>query len=199
MASFYDQLARLVFGETIFSAQTSHFDSILKDSKVLIVGGGTGWILQQLPEHCKEVTYVEPSGKMMKIANQRQGTIPIRFIQKPIQEIHLENNYDVIITNFFFDLFDELQGYEIGLMLSGSLKRNGIWIITDFENGGKWWQKIMLNLMYFFFTLATGMGNRDLPEWKGIMSKLKMQQISSNQYFGKFISSIRYQSQKLSV
>jgi ubiquinone/menaquinone biosynthesis C-methylase UbiE len=193
VTSYYDQLARLVFGQTFLKAQTSHFDTITRDSKVLIVGGGTGWILEKLPENCDQITYIEPSVKMIRKAMQRSCPIPVKFIQEPIQNCQLDQVYDIIITNFFFDMFDDLHGFEIARMLYTSLKSNGIWIITEFEKGVNWWQRSMLYTMYLFFSLTTGIQVRKLPAWKEMMIKLGMEPKNTKSYFGKFISAISYQ------
>ena len=43
IARIYDRLARLVYGRQIVRAQVDLLEHISPGSRVLIVGGGTGW------------------------------------------------------------------------------------------------------------------------------------------------------------
>ncbi len=49
------------------------------------------------------------------------------FIQKGIEEIDLKNDFDVIITGFFFDNFKRPKSRIIFNQLSSSLKSGGRW------------------------------------------------------------------------
>ena len=44
----YDFISRLVFGDSLVEAQTSLLHYIPSNSQILIVGGGTGWILEEI-------------------------------------------------------------------------------------------------------------------------------------------------------
>ncbi|RZL54089.1 MAG: methyltransferase type 12, partial [Pedobacter sp.] len=68
IANQYDTLSRLVFFKSQVNAQINQLHNIPKDSSVLIVGGGTGWILEEIvklhPSGIK-IIYVEISAKML--------------------------------------------------------------------------------------------------------------------------------------
>ena len=68
-AWFYDGLSRLVFGDALVRAQRFLVEHIAAESKLLIVGGGTGWILEEIalmqPASLKIIN-VEISEKMMR-------------------------------------------------------------------------------------------------------------------------------------
>jgi spermidine synthase len=73
-ASFYDGLSRLVFGRTLIAAQVAFLSSIPKNAKVLIIGGGTGWILEEITRLYPSgltITYVEISANMMALSQKR--------------------------------------------------------------------------------------------------------------------------------
>lgn len=53
VAPFYDALSFLVFGRRLQRAQTVFLDQIPAGASVLIVGGGTGWLLEQALIHCQ--------------------------------------------------------------------------------------------------------------------------------------------------
>src|SRR5665213_2689273 len=67
-AWFYDRLSRLIYGDALVRAQVYLLGFIPENAKVLIAGGGTGWILEKLADvHPAglQITYAEVSAKMM--------------------------------------------------------------------------------------------------------------------------------------
>jgi tRNA (cmo5U34)-methyltransferase len=73
IAPFYDFLVRLVFQQRLQEAQESLLVQIPEKGRVLILGGGTGWVLTRLLELKPEVSivYVEVSEKMLALSQQR--------------------------------------------------------------------------------------------------------------------------------
>jgi ubiquinone/menaquinone biosynthesis C-methylase UbiE len=192
LARYYDTIAGLVYWGAIQKSQLTFLDQIKRRSNVLIVGGGTGWILNYLPSECASVTYIEPSREMMKFSRNRKVNFPVKFIQSPIENTNLQSEFDVIITNFFFDQFDEKEGKRVARKLKDSLKENGTWILTDFEDNGQWWQTLLLRFMYTFFVKTTGLRTYQLVPWKNIMNSIEMKDENFKSYFGNFIVSVCY-------
>src|SRR5690606_22865871 len=75
IAPIYDGLSRLVFGNALQRAQTEHISLIPPNSNVLLIGGGSGWLLEQLLTYSPlaEVTYLEVSPKMLQLAQLRMS------------------------------------------------------------------------------------------------------------------------------
>src|ERR1700710_2430121 len=74
LAWIYDPLSRLVYFKAQVNAQISLLPFIPADSKILIVGGGTGWILESIAKvHPTglSITYVEISKKMVELAQKK--------------------------------------------------------------------------------------------------------------------------------
>jgi spermidine synthase len=74
-AWFYDSLARLVYGKALVNAQVYLLKHITENAKVLIVGGGTGWILDELTRiHPSglQITYVEIAPNMMALSKKKR-------------------------------------------------------------------------------------------------------------------------------
>ena len=72
-AWFYDRLSRLVYGRALKNAQLFLLKFIPPDSKILIAGGGTGWILEEITRLHPEglnITYVEIAPKMMALSKK---------------------------------------------------------------------------------------------------------------------------------
>lgn len=155
IAPIYDALARIVFGRSLDSAQQAFLTHIEADAKVLIVGGGTGQILEWLPEDSGlKVDYVELSKGMLHKASSRtsKGNL-VQFICQDIRE--MKGNYDIIIANFFLDCFssDELEA--VLLHLKGQLDPEGKFLVTDFYPTNVWHQKLLIQSMHWFFRMVT--------------------------------------------
>jgi ubiquinone/menaquinone biosynthesis C-methylase UbiE len=52
IAPYYDFLSKLIFGKRLRIAQTSLLSKIPRHQRILLVGGGTGWILPELLQIC---------------------------------------------------------------------------------------------------------------------------------------------------
>ncbi len=174
----YDLLSQLVFGKAIKKAQTAILPYIFPGSKVLIVGGGTGWILEEISKLYSSglaITYVDASEKMVHKSKHRNcGLNAIEFINKPVEDLQLKGGaYDVIITSFFFDNFSQMNCQLIFKQLHNSLKQNGIWLYADFEqstNRGQYWQMFLLKFMYLFFRVICKLEANKLPDIKAVFS-----------------------------
>jgi ubiquinone/menaquinone biosynthesis C-methylase UbiE len=110
-AVFYDRLSRVVFGQALISSQVYLLPFIPPNASVLIVGGGTGWILEEIAKTYPSglsITYVEISAKMNALAQKRNtANNQVIFVNKPIEAVADSDSYDVIITSFLFDNFSE--------------------------------------------------------------------------------------------
>src|ERR1700722_7934923 len=106
-AWFYDALSRLVYGRALINAQLFLLKFIPANSKVLIAGGGTGLILEEITNlHPAglNITYVEIAPKMMRLSEKRNtGSNAVTFINAAIENVTLTKDFDVVITPFLFD------------------------------------------------------------------------------------------------
>jgi len=180
IAPFYDWLCKLIFGQSIQNAQIESLHFIPPNSTVLIVGGGTGWILDEINKiHPSGLTisYVDISSGMIELSKKRKtGNNGVTFMQEAIENTSLAHQYyDVILTPFILDAFlqDNLQF--IFQKLDGSLKANGIWLYSDFclSDESKWWQRITIKVMYYFFYMVCKIETTRLPYVKAGFSKYK--------------------------
>lgn len=191
----YDFLAKFIFGKSIINSQKYFLNKIQDCSKVLILGGGSGWILAELfkvKPGC-EVWYIEASQKMISLSKIRiKPTHTIHFIHGTEQDIPLSMKYDVLITNFYLDLFNQHQLKSVIIQLQSSMKADAQWIVTDFVKE-KWWQVIMLRVMYWFFRITCGIESRQLPEWSRAMDYAGVKEIELKTFYNGFIKATLYQ------
>ena len=65
---FYDRLSSLIFGDKLQFPQRYFIEAIPANARVLIVGGGSGWILEAICSHHSKglaITYIDSSPKMV--------------------------------------------------------------------------------------------------------------------------------------
>ncbi len=167
IALFYDRLARLVYGEALIEAQVSHLKAIPARAHILIVGGGTGRILEEIAKVYSSglcITYIDASAKMIALAKSRDTAgNKVTFIASRIEAIEAYALYDVVITPFVLDNFTDEQLPQIGASIDKQLKTNGTWLYCDFQNTNVFWQQALLKIMYFFFRLTCGIEASRLP------------------------------------
>ncbi len=196
-AAFYDQLSRLVFGKALVNVQVYLLQLVPAGLSIVIVGGGTGWILDELTKLHPDglsITYVEVSAKMMALSKQKNtGANKITFINLPIEDAELTPGYDIIITPFLFDNFKQPTANKVFAQLNSLLKLGGLWLYADFELSGKWWQPLLLKTMHLFFKLLCGVEASKLPEVNALFNQNSYQLVQSKRFFGGFISSAVYQ------
>jgi ubiquinone/menaquinone biosynthesis C-methylase UbiE len=195
-AWFYDRLSRVVYGRALINAQLYLLPHIPANSTVLIVGGGSGWILEELTRiHPSglSITYVEISAKMMALSQKRNtGNNTIAYLNSAIQDAMLLAEFDVIITAFLFDNFKDDTLQKAFNQLHLTLKAGGIWLNTDFQLTGKWWQNLLLKSMLLFFRMLCNVEATTLPDIDGLFRQNGYEVITEKTFFGDFISSKAY-------
>ena len=196
VAPFYDGLARLVFGSAIMEAQLHFITEINAKDKVLILGGGTGWILKELQTrkpYC-EIVYVETSSAMMTRAKRNVLYADnVTFFNWDIGELE-KKEFNVVIAPFFFDLFSQSTLKKTIRVIQERTAENSKWIVTDFIDNGTWWQGIMLSTMILFFRIMARMKAKELPKWKEELVFSGLTTVSERSFYRNFIVTALFKS-----
>jgi ubiquinone/menaquinone biosynthesis C-methylase UbiE len=192
LAPYYDDIVGLVYGKEIFDAQIHFFHQIPPHANVLIIGGGTGWILPELfrlkPE--LKVCYIESSDQMIRLAEKKLQKGTVEFIHGTENDIEKESFFDVIITNFYLDGFSKkILPTKIMQMLQ-SLAPDGQWIITDFVETGKWKHSFLLWLMHTFLRYIVHHPNRKLVDWQTAYKNAGLRVIEEKTFYQGFIKTL---------
>ncbi|TSD62643.1 class I SAM-dependent methyltransferase [Inquilinus sp. KBS0705] len=190
-ASFYDRLSRVVFGDALVKAQVYLLHHIPPGANVLIVGGGTGWILDEITKVHRQglsITYVEISAKMIAIAQKRvvKNSNKIILINAAIEDLEL-SDFDILITPFLFDNYREQDLPETFGHIHSMLKPRGLWLNTDFQLSGKWWQYVLLKSMLLFFKILCGVESSKLPDVTAQFNQLAYKMIDEKTFYGDFV------------
>lgn len=193
VAGLYDSLARFVYGKSIQEAQLHFLDRIPAGARVLILGGGTGWLLRALLDQNVDCTvwYVEASAKMLEASRKAAGVAldRVQFIHGTEQSIPAGLVVDVIITNFYLDLFAEASLQDVVNHLLKFLCAGGLWLACDFVNTGKLLDRAMLGAMILFFRMIAGIEARMLADWQGVLEERGLRLVKAREFYGGFIVS----------
>ena len=195
-AWFYDRLSRLVYGNALVKAQVWLLDYVPQNSTILIAGGGTGWILEELAKIHPTgltITYVEIAPAMIARSKKRniKGNQVI-FISDAIEYVEFELAFDVVITPFLFDNFKEINLDKVFGSMHQALKPGGLWLNVNFQLTGKWWQQVLLKSMFLFFRLLCNIEGAELPGIKKQFEKNGYTQVQDETFYGKFVTSQAY-------
>lgn len=200
IAKQYDSLSKLVFGRVLIHAQTCMLHLVPARSHILIAGGGTGWILEELrkihPEGL-QITYVEISANMIAQAQKRNyGLNEVVFINQPIEDYNSPKHFDIIFTAFLFDNFTFEKTTLVFKRLDNMLVNKGKWLFADFhmnQKTTKTWQCILMKSMLLFFRVVSNIEARKLSDPTPLFEQHHYRQLFLTSHYKGFIQSIVYE------
>ena len=192
IAFIYDSLSQIFFGKSLKNAQTYFFNKIPKDSKVLVLGSGTGWIAEELLNNDSnlKITLVDASEKMTSIASKRLKGKAVEIFHADESKT-FSNSFDVVILPCFLDLFQDKKLYGVFDSIKINLKPHSIWIVTDFVSQ-KIWHRVYLWIMYRFFSWTCNIESDRLPDWQTILSIKGLEVLLEKNFYKGFIKTILY-------
>jgi len=190
VAPFYDALVRLVFGDTLLESQTHFLDLISEEDHVLIIGGGTGKILEVLP-NCASLTYLEKSKEMIKRAKKRKSRQPVKFINEDFFKTDISSSYDKIIIPFFLDCFNHKQLDSVLNRLKSFLPKKGEIYVTDFSLPAN---HLLARAMYAFFRIVANLNGDTMLDLRRIVKESGFTLINEKYFFGDKIFSGIYRN-----
>ncbi len=192
-AWFYDRLSGLVYGDALIEAQVWLLSYVPANAHVLIVGGGTGWILEELAKLYPTgltITYVEVAAAMMAKSKKRNVLKNgVTYINEAIENIEFIYLFDVVITPFLFDNFTEDTLSKVFAGIHQYLKPEGLWLNTDFQLTDKWWQRLLLKIMFLFFRTICNIEASRLPAIESRFAENGYFRTTEKTFYGNFIIS----------
>ncbi|WP_299986963.1 class I SAM-dependent methyltransferase [uncultured Pontibacter sp.] len=194
IAPVYDGLSRLVFGNALRRAQVAHLSLIPAKAKVLLIGGGSGWLLEQLLRYSPlvKVTYLEASEKMLEMTRRRIGQRTPAALPNITFRLGTEDNlqhgetYDVILTPFLLDLFPDERLVYLMDRLCNALHPQGLWLFSDFwptQVPAPAWQRLLLRSMYTFFGKVSQVSATRLPDFDRHFARLSLQELEATAFY----------------
>ncbi|MCB9235775.1 MAG: class I SAM-dependent methyltransferase [Bacteroidia bacterium] len=208
LAPVYDLLAGLAFGKSIRRAQFAHLGEISAGSRVLVLGGGTGWFLEELLKVTQpsEVVYVDISAKMISLSKERIARKcpdqmgKVQFVQGELWAIDPGERFEVVVTHFYLDLFPEKELQRIMERIQAILSAEGKWLFADFQvvsrGGMRFYSALIIRVMYAFFRVICRIPASRLPDFSAAFSRLGFVSEKENFFFAGMISSKIFSQQK---
>lgn len=178
VAPYYRWLETVVFGEQLQQARTAFVRQIRPPRHVLVVGEGNGRFLAEFvrvhPD--AKVDCVEASARMIALARERLGKAAVRFQCTDIRGAKLPDaSYDLIVTHFFLDCFDDTTLPGVVAKLARSATADAQWLIADFFPPTQGWKRLrarsLIALMYWFFRAVAGLEARCLIDYHPSLSR----------------------------
>ena len=167
---------------------------------VLITGGGSGQILKELDklEMPLSITYVELSSAMIKMAQSKSPfkNLKVQFIHDNALYYNLPK-VDVVITNYFLDVFTSKNLGIVMNKLDQALDTSGIWLYTDFRKTDSLFKNGLIKFMYLFFKIFSRLEANNLQDFEEQFEALGYRKIDTILYFGGMIESCAYQKPQL--
>ncbi len=159
--------------------------TIKESSSILIVGGGTGKILESFSAS-HTIDYVEPSASMINRSKQRSYQCDVQFHPCSIQEFIPSKDYDVIVLPFVLDLFNSQELEEVIRKCTQALNHHGRIHISDFypeELLDARWKKLLLRTVIVFFRITTKHHLQIIVNITPIMQATDYKKVTSKNYF----------------
>ncbi|WP_291093877.1 MULTISPECIES: class I SAM-dependent methyltransferase [unclassified Empedobacter] len=195
IAPYYHSLSQLIFLNRQHQAHFVILKHLKENDKILWVGGGAGKFIAEIEKlNLKlEIDYVDFSSRMIDLAQkEKTSNLNINFIGADIFDFETDKKYDVVMTTFLFDHFNQPKAEELFNQLNSYLKVGGLWFYVDFVQNQKGWQKSVTNVMLSFFRIVIGLDISQLPKMQqSFMSYFEI--VENKLFFKKYIESIVYQ------
>lgn len=195
VAPVYDNLAALVFGGAIRRAQLELLPELGDARSALILGGGTGWFLLELlgRSAVERVLYIEKSKAMLDRSRELISARAPHWLSRVDFRLGTEDSLteadgpvDLVVTNFYLDLFNNLNCAGIIERLEGLLSPAGRWLFVDFHTPELGWERLaakaLFKLMYAFFVVTSRIEARKPPHYEPTFHRLGLR-IASEQTF----------------
>lgn len=196
IAWVYDFLARLVFFGSIRRSQRSFLNVINSNHKILVIGGGTGYILKDIMCYgTPDITYIDSSSKMISKAKKRGYPEDKIEFKSEFYTGNADEQYDIIITAFFLDMFQGERLMQLMAEISLSLKDNGKWLFSEFNEdivSMSFAKRSLLKLMFWFFRKTCGIQSKSLGAFRNNFISLGFKPKSTKLFYAKMIQSIEY-------
>ncbi|MBU2914790.1 MULTISPECIES: class I SAM-dependent methyltransferase [Reichenbachiella] len=196
IAPIYDRLASLVFWGNINRAARTWLGTIPVGSHVLIIGGGSGQVLEDL---CLfhldlKITYIESSPKMIYLAQKRNlGSNKVHFVCDTFPNAKTDQLFDVVIVSYFLDLFSPVDLKIMIRNIYDLLYSDGMLLVTDFHIYKRnYFHQIMTRCMHIFFRVCADLQSRRLQDIHQELLNHGFVLKNSKLFFQRFIFSATY-------
>lgn len=192
LAPIYDTLMRGVFLGAIERAQKALIPQLPPNTRLALIGGGTGQILPDLLSHLRHghVYYIECAPAMIQRARKRAGNHSnISFYMEEAERVLPSLSVDAVWLPFVIDLYPKEEAQQMMRMIRRCLPAGGLLLLTDYcclRN----WHRYMLQWMYFTCRLFIPLPGTYVWHYFECLEWQPTQTIAQYDFFGNFIRSV---------
>ncbi|MCI1186136.1 class I SAM-dependent methyltransferase [Hymenobacter sp. DH14] len=199
VAWFYDALAALVFGPALRNTQRAALAGLPAGApRVLILGGGTGWVLAEVLRRSPAATvlYLEASPRML--ARARASLKPgqqaqVEFRHGTQDALTANETFDAVLTFFVLDCIAAPELPDALDRLRAALRPGGRWLLADFRPARRGWRRWLLAAMFWFFRLTTRLRARDLPDFSAALAARGLRGEAKGRFYGSATEAVVFQ------
>lgn len=169
IARWYRWLEYAGFGRALQRRREAFLSDVADARRVLALGDGDGRALAALlasaPNTC--VDYIDVSTRMLELARARAGAEHVNYRNADARTARFPAaEYDLIVTHFFLDCFDETELEPLIARLTDAAAPQARWLISEFRGNG--W---LVRTLYLFFRIATGLRTRRLVDHHPLLKR----------------------------
>jgi SAM-dependent methyltransferase len=169
IARWYRWFEYAGFGPALERRRQAFLSDVADARRVLALGDGDGRALVALlaaaPHAC--IDYIDLSARMLELARARAGTKRVSYRNEDARTAPLPAaEYDLIVTHFFLDGFDETDLEPLIARLASAVTSKARWLISEFRGNG--W---LVRALYFFFRVTTGLRTRRLVDHHPLLKR----------------------------
>jgi len=201
IAWIYDVLARLIFRGNLLKSQTHYLSDLKPNDRILIIGGGTGKVLEALNrlDILLEIDFIEPSTAMIEKARKRMldsSNLMVNFQQVTLESFTVRSKYDWVCCFYFLDLFKEHSLKEHLYRIKTMMNEGANLLVADFNNReSNWWKRLLSAIMHWFFKMTTQLESNKLKNIDSLLLDSGFRKEKEAHFFSRFIFSAIYQKE----
>jgi len=210
IARFYKLIEKITIGSALLDARLAHLELLAAGSMIqnaLLVGEGNGSFLlpfaQRFPN--TQITVLDESITMLNIARKRLESAGIdieriQFRQADVtMELPVQGSYDLMVTLFFFDNFEEATVRRIVWALQCICTPSAQWLLSDFQVPASGWRhfraRVWLKILYTFFRCVAKIPARSLSPSEAILAVTDFKPVARKTCCGDMLYSTLFQRQ----
>jgi len=200
IARLYRWIEYAAFGLVLERIRFHWLKELTGARRVLLLGDGDGRFLSRFASlyPSANVHYIDSSARMLDLARKRirmsQPANPDRltFVRGDVLTTALPGqDYDLVVSHFFLDCFDELGLSQLAAQIGPHLAPNVIWLVSDFRQCQDSLMapvfRFCLRSMYLFFRCTCGLETRRLADYSLVLRRLGFARSKQTTKLGGFV------------
>ena len=175
LARLYRWMEYFSFGPYLAECRNARLDEASQCRRALLYGDGDGRFLAKLAARAPEmqVSAIDASAHMLQQAARRLSAgSHVRLVHADALKCRPEGlpgaPFDLIVSHFFLDCFNEQEIAQLLAEVRGAIADNAMWIVSEFaipkRSPLRQIGTLIVRSLYLAFGLLTGLKTRRLPD-----------------------------------